>query len=79
MFLIDEPFLWFIFLRGDMQRSIWDLNSPTRDPTHDLAVEAQSPCHCTTRDSQNLLKGVIFMGRYYILTIFRAQHPESAE
>lgn len=49
-----------------MQCSIWDLNTSTTDPTHNPAVEAQSPLHWTTRDSQNLLKGVIFMGGYYI-------------
>ena len=72
-------FYGLFFWGGDVQPSIWDLNSPTRDPTHDPAVEAQSPRHWTMRDSQNLLKDVIFMGRYYILTILRAQHPDSAE
>ena len=35
---------------GGMPRGLWDLSSPTRDWTRDLAVKAPSPNHWTTRE-----------------------------
>ena len=47
-----------------------DLCSPTRDPTHDPAVESQSPHHWTMREFTEPFKGCDFYGQILYFNYF---------